>query len=345
MREVDKNNIPTSQGKFCAGVEIWKSLMRKKYSVPEEYEILMCYGQNNEIEPWMAFCERQNAAPAVSKTHRGLFWFYEDGHQEYCPSEYEYFYSTQSQYKSSDDGSEMSQIDSDCLAHFLQIVGVIQCSGWHQHNLMLQINMNHDGKIRADMPSLEQTVFALLYMRQLIGNKGNDDLLNTACGIYIRHSSCTAKTTYIEGECQAWNRFLQDAPLNDAVAKIVRSRELLLEIFQYGALIIHSPDRVKNSQVRELFGKLYADKTLRVNALFSLNQVMRQLFADAGNIAVLIQNDFAHWIDDKKVPAPNVMWQQNMFQWNPIIAKAEGSPDEESQFDSAYNIEISEVRQ
>lgn len=325
-------------------VENWKELMRKKYSVPEGYEIAMSYKENNEIDSWMAFCAQKNAAPAVNGVNGGMFWFFEDGHTEYSPSEYEYIYSLDSNYKPSDDGKDMSQVESDCIAHFIQVVGVIQSSSWDQHPLTSQSNMNQDGKIRADMPSLDQTVFALLYLRQLIGSNGNDDLLNTVCKLYSQHSSIEPKSLYVEELRQSWNDYLQASPMNIELAKIIPSNQWLLETFQYGALFIHSPNKVRSSKARESFKKICLDKNLRVEALFSLNAVMKNLFSDAANIAVLIQNDYAQWINDKKVPVPEVMWQQNLFQWNPIVEKKEFRQDEPPQFNSAYNVEIQEVR-
>ena len=328
-----------------ARVEKWKALMREKYLVPGEYEIATLYQANNEIDPWMAYCAAKNAAPAFHRSKQGITWFFEDGHQEYTPSAYEHFYSLNSSYKPADDGQDMSQIESDCFAHFLQIVDVIRRSAWEQHPLVLQSNMNQDGKIRADMPTLEQTVFALLYVRQLIGSKGNDDLLNTVCRLYIRHSSIQTKSIYVEEMRQQWNNFLFSPPMNVELAKIVSSNHLLLEIFQYGALFIHSPDKVKSSQARKLFDTLYLDKSLRVEALFALNGVMKNLFSEAANIAFWIQCDYAQWINDKKIPAPDVMWQQNLFQWNPIVEKKEFRQDEQPQFGSACNVEIQEVQQ
>ena len=328
-----------------ARVDKWKALMKIKYSVPVEYEIAMSFGENNEIDSWISFCAQKNAAPAVNRMNEGMFWFFEDGHTEYSPSEYEYLYSLDCDYKPSDDGKDMSQIESDCIAHFIQVIDVIQSSAWNQHPLVFQSNMNQDGKIRADMPSLDQTVVALLYMRQLIGSSGNDDLLNKVCNFYCQHSSIKIKSSYVEQKRQEWNDYLLESPMNIELAKLVPSNQWLLETFQYGALFIHSPNKVKSSNARESFRKLSLDKELRVEALYSLHYLMKTLYSKASNIATLIQNDYAQWINDKKVPLPDVMWQQNLFQWNPIIERKEFFQAEQPQFGVAYNIELREVRQ
>lgn len=324
-------------------VNAWKAGMREKYHVPEAYEIVMNYGTDADVDKWIAYCERVNAVSATDNVHGGIFWFAKDGEKVYNPTEYEYIYSLSNEYKISADNHGMSQVESDCIAHFLQITAVIKNSSWYRHNALYQADMNGDGLIRADMPNLEQTVFALLYMRQLIGSRGNDDLLNTACKNYIRHSANEYKANYVKQKQKNWNDLLEKKPMHVNLAKIILSAKMLLEVFQYGSLIIHSPNKVKSKEVRNLFRELYLNEKKRIPALWELNFIMKTLFSEASNIALLIKNDFVSWIQDKKVPAPDVMWQQNMFQWNPPVEKKERAENQPPQFGVAYNFEVKEV--
>ena len=86
-----------------ARVEKWKKIMREKYSVPQDYEIIMGYGLNNNVDQWIFICEIKKAAPAKHASRGGIFWFFADGNSEYAPTEYEYNYSLKSEYKNSDD--------------------------------------------------------------------------------------------------------------------------------------------------------------------------------------------------------------------------------------------------
>lgn len=74
-------------------VDAWKAGMRKKYHVPEAYEIVMNYGPDNDIDKWIAYCERVDAVSATDNVHEGIFWFSKDGRKIYNPTEYEYIYS------------------------------------------------------------------------------------------------------------------------------------------------------------------------------------------------------------------------------------------------------------
>lgn len=326
-----------------ARVEKWKKIMREKYSVPQDYEIIMGYGLNNNVDQWIFICEIKKAAPAKHASRGGIFWFFADGHSEYAPTEYEYNYSLKSEYKSSDDGKDMPQEGVDCIAHFLQVGSVIRRSSWYQYRPLYQANMNGDGLERADLPSLEQTVFALLYMRQLIGGRGNDELLKTACDWYIKHAANTEKSEYVEQQKTLWTDYLQKKPSNVELAKIIPDNAALLETFQYGALIIHAPHRVRSQENRNFFKRIFLDESNRVAALWELNFLMKLLFGYAANIAVLIQDDFISWIDSLKIPTPDVVWQQDMFSWEPVIEKKEISKDKSPKFGVAYNVEIREV--
>ena len=158
-----------------------------------------------------------------------------------------------------------------------------------------------------------------------------------------RKSTDTEKSEYVEQQKTLWTDYLQKKPSNVELAKIIPDNAALLETFQYGALIIHAPHRVRSQENRNFFKRIFLDESNRVAALWELNFLMKLLFGYAANIAVLIQDDFISWIDSQKIPTPDVVWQQDMFSWEPVIEKKEISKDKSPKFGVAYNVEIREV--
>ena len=79
--------------------------------------------------------------------------------------------------------------------------------------------------------------------------------------------------------------------------------------------------------------------------LFSLNDIILQILSKASQISYFIYRDVALWISENKIPAPDVMWQQSIFEWEPLVEKKEVSSNEPPKFGVAYNVEIREVEQ
>lgn len=321
----------------------WKTEMRKQFHVPDEYDILMNYGKNNDIEAWINHCSKTNTIVIKSMKTGRYFILAGDGSMSNLIGEHEYYQKMSSGYKCSDDGCEMSQMKSDCIAHFLQITDVVSRSSWRKTKPVYQANMNRDGQERANMPNLEQTVFALLYLRQLIGNKGNDDLFHSACAYYIEHAAQKGKTAYMKKKVEEWDHLLKEKPLCVAFLPGIGSNQELLEVFQYGSLIIHSPERTKSSKARKLFMRICTGSG-KVISLWALNVLMLQLFSLASSVAVFIQKDFALWVQEKKIPEPDIFWQENVFQWNPLVEKTDEPDKLPPRFDEAFNIEFSVKR-
>lgn len=323
MSEMGSDLYTLSLDDFSRRIEVWKNAMRKKCCVPAEYQIAMPDSDDNDIDSWMAYCGRRNAVLAKRIMDEGAYWFFGDGHKEYCPSQYEYFVSLVSNYKLDKNDKGMSQDESDVIAHFIQVVSVLQNSSWCKKRLVFQSNINGDHLQRGDMPSLEETIFAILYIRQLICDAGNDDLLNTASNFYLKHVADNVKVAYVKERKKEWNHYLKEEPQHVVVAQKISSNWDFIESFAYGALIIHSPHKVTSSNVRAQYKQLYLDKENRTEIIFNLNCVMKELVSMASRIAVLIQNDFVQWINEEKIPKPDVMWQQDMFRWLSVIDKCE----------------------
>lgn len=322
-------------------VNAWKTEMRKQFHVSDEYDIPMNYGKDNDIDAWIDYCLKRNIIVIKSVRTGSLFVLAGDGSMSSLKDEHEYYQMMSSGYKRSDDGREMGRTESSCIEHFLQITDIVSQSSWHKANKKYQANMNGDGLPRADMPNLEQTVFALLYLRQLIGNKGNDNLFHSACTSYIEHAAQKGKTAFVKKKLEKWDRLLKEKQIFFDLSQDIGSNQELLEVFQYGSFIIHSPERTKSPQACILFRRICNDPHKRMIALLNLNILMRSLFALASSAAELIRKDFALWIQEKKVPEPDIYRQQNVFRWEPLVERTDEPDDRPPRFGEAFNIEIS----
>ena len=327
-------------GELHERVAHWKAAIREKYNVPEEYEIIMCYyGESNDIEHWIANCEQMNRVLVKDASER-TFARYLEGEMQYMPSKKEYLYKLSNPFCM--EHGKMTQHDSDRLGHFLQVITILHKSNWFNYKNKLQLNMNKDGKIRADMPELELTAFALLYIRQLIDS--NDDLIKIACNIYCRFCSNIEKREYIKSLKENLIKYLNEPPSFIPLTKLVQSNIELIEVFQYGALIMHQPDNINDPKVRDIFKTMYLRGDERVQYIFELNNVLKQVVCQASSIAVFIQKDFGIWIAEDKVLAPDVMWQNNMFTWDNLVEKKANNDNVSSKpvFGVPYNVEFIE---
>jgi hypothetical protein len=160
--------------------------------------------------------------------------------------------------------------------------------------------MNQDGRTRANMPDLELTAFALLYIRQLIDS--HDDLIKIACNIYCRFCSNVKKRDYIKALKETLTEYLNESPRLVRLAGLVQSNMELIEVFQYGALIMHQPDNINDPKVRNIFKTIYLRGNERVQYIFELNNVLKQIVCQASSIAIFIQKDFGTWIADELPP-------------------------------------------
>lgn len=298
-------------GKLHERVARWKDAMRDKYNVPDEYEIIMCYyGESNDIDHWIANCEQMNRV-LVKDTSERIFARYLDEEMQYMPSKEEYLYKL-SNPLCVNHGIMMQQ-DSDKLGHFLQVVTVLQKSNWFKYENKLQLN---GGTTQTNMPDLELTAFALLYIRQLIDS--HDNLIKIACNIYCRFCSNVKKRDYVKTLKETLTEYLNAPPCYVGGAGLVQSNMELIEVFQYGALIMHQPDNINDPKMRNIFKTIYLSGNERVQYIFELNNVLKQIVCLASSIAIFIEKDFGTWIVDNKVPEPDVMWQINMFSWNSL---------------------------
>lgn len=301
-------------GELHERVARWKAAMRDKYNVSSEYEVLMCYyGENNDIEHWIANCEQKDRILLKDKADR-VYAKLLTGKLVYLPARDEYLCRCPN-VPTSERGL-VSQDNVDTWGHFIQVIGELGRSSWAKHPQKIQKNMNKDGRTRAYMPSLEQTAFALLYIRQLVDKK--DDLLCTSANLYTQFSSNREKSERVQEIKSLLMEFLRSKPRNVEVAKIFKTNEELLRTFQYGSGIVHSPIKINDLPLRDKFKTLYLHKC-RVDGIFEPNHIMKEVLYYASQISNFLHSDFGIWINNLDVPAPDIMWQNSMFSWEPLV--------------------------
>ena len=290
--------------------ELWKTSIRAKYNIEDKYEIAFIY--SNPVG-YMETEEKLNKFLLIDKKNQ--LWCYEDG-KIYMPI-------TREQHIHRPEASPMRDIKGikqwhvDLFGHFIQVNTVLQHSKWFKHPPRFQYNMNSDGQERGDMPSLEDTVFAMIYVRQFTGK---DNLLVRTCKEYMRFIDDSERRNYVKERKKEFEDFLKESPRCVPVSKHVNSNLNLLNAFLYGAMIVHGP-KESDQKYKDNYEKIYMDKSRRVETIFELNDVMHQIVSISSGVASLLYKDFADWQSKGLVPAPNVFWQHTIFSWEPTIEK------------------------
>ena len=242
------------------------------------------------------------------------------------------------------DSVKLTQKDSDLFAHFIQIVGILQRSSWYKAPTVIQYNMNHDGKTRGNMPILEQTAFALVYVRQLISTQ--DCMFNKACNQYKKFMDNQCKIEYVKEIQKKFNKYLKEESSFIPLRQYVNNHQQLIDAFLYGALILHGSNNPKSKlEDRERYKQMYMDKKYKDHYIFELNNTLKQVISMASTIGVLLQRDFGNWIQAGNIPKPDVFWQETMFSWLATVEEHNDnqSKDNKPVFDKPYNVEISTV--
>src|SRR6266568_6962335 len=98
-----------------------------------------------------------------------------------------------------------TQMDSDIIAHFLQVQSQIAKSRWRR----AKVSFSTQGAklIEAEFPDFEDFVFAAVYFRQLIAEK--DALLDDAVDRYLSFLDCGARHAWIDDERRSFNQKLE----------------------------------------------------------------------------------------------------------------------------------------
>jgi hypothetical protein len=197
-----------------------------------------------------------------------------------------------------------TQMDSDILAHLIQVHSQIQHSRWNKANVHMTVQGGQ--VIEHSFPDFEDFVFAAVYFRQLIAK--NDSLLKDAVSRYCGFVDCQIRPAWVLHELTAFVSALDGAAFMMPGYTV---RELF-DSFLYGAALLHKISPVGDAK-RKRFLDIY-DNQPRHALLYSLNTSLGLLMKPVGNITQVIHRDYTHWLHDYGLPPPETRWHNKLFE-------------------------------
>jgi hypothetical protein len=200
--------------------------------------------------------------------------------------------------------TDWTQLDSDIIAHLIQVQSQIQHSRWNKSNIHFKIQGTH--LLDHSFPEFEDFVFAAVYLRQLIAK--NDSLLEDAVTRYCRFVDCQIRPAWVQHELSAFNGILDGASF---MLPGYTVRELF-DAFMYGAALLHKIPEVGDPK-RQRFLDLY-DKQPRHTLLYALHMSLKSLMNHVGGVTTVIYRDYSHWLYDYALPLPDTRWHNTLFE-------------------------------
>ncbi len=200
--------------------------------------------------------------------------------------------------------SSWTQLDSDILAHFVQVQKQIQQCRWNKADV--RYTTQGGRLLDHSFPEFEDFVFAAVYLRQLIAK--NDNLLGDAVGRYCRFVDCQIRPVWVQHELTSFKAAL-DGPAFLLPGYTVRE---LFDAFMYGAGLLHKIPDVGDPK-RKLFLDIY-DKEPRHTMLYALHMSLKTLMNHVGRVTVVIYRDYSHWLHDYGLPLPDTRWHDRLFE-------------------------------
>ncbi len=205
-----------------------------------------------------------------------------------------------------EDVSQWTKRDSDVLAHFLQVHSQIRGSRWYVAGKAF--TKQGGQTLDSSMPLFEEFVFAAVYFRQLFMKK-KDFLLQDAADRYCGHVACDIRKHWIKNEVKSFNGLL-DSPTFPFPIKNYTLRQLF-DAFMYGAALMHKIPEDGDTSLKR-FLDIY-DNYPRARLPYAINTSLMVLLNHVGNIAIIIQQDYAHWQNAHSLPLPDVRWHDRLF--------------------------------
>jgi hypothetical protein len=87
----------------------------------------------------------------------------------------------------------------------------------------------------------------------------------------------------------------------------------LFDGFMYGAGLIHKIPK-RNDAAMKCFLDVYDDHP-RGRLLYALNMQLQLLMNHVSKVAVVVNQDFAHWLNQYSLPLPDIRWHDRLFAW------------------------------
>ncbi len=200
--------------------------------------------------------------------------------------------------------TDWTQLDSDILAHLIQVQSQIQQSRWNKSDV--RFTVQEDKLLEYSFPEFADFVFVAVYFRQLIALK--DSLLKDAVTRYCRFVDCQIRSAWVKHELDSFNKNIA----SDAFMMPGCTVRQLFDAFMYGAALIHKIPPV-GSPARQHFLDIY-DNHPRHKLLYALNMSLKTLMNYVGNITLVIYRDYSYWLHDYGLPLPDTRWHNKLFE-------------------------------
>lgn len=201
------------------------------------------------------------------------------------------------------DPSSWTLEKSNDVTHLLQLIGILQRTAWYRASLSLS-SQGNDWSLTC--PSLQETLPIFALLRQFLFREREkydrlDDVFRRAVDHYAQHCSDQGKAVWILHEKRAFEDFVLGHQRLDFGCDLDgMSNGDVLDTLIYGTGIIHR----RSSQNREdQLAQLQARNDRRKLA-FVLHYLCRELLNSMVSAAILLQSDFAHWVNEGACPRP-----------------------------------------
>ena len=181
---------------------------------------------------------------------------------------------------------------ANTFAQFFQVVDHIAVSRWYQSPASITL-VDGRGIVHSAFPSVESALGILLLLRQLYSSDPKDDLLNRACGAYLRHADHLGKSGWVRAEKDGFNEHLKRPPPLPGMDVSCSTRELL-DVFLYGAGLVHS--RGKDGRKQEGLHAMLRSSP-REKLVMAFHASMKCLFSHALKLYPVMKQDFLHWVN------------------------------------------------
>jgi hypothetical protein len=202
---------------------------------------------------------------------------------------------------------------ANALAHFFQLVEVIGNSDWLKSTLSIgspEVAGSPPWINSFECPDLAQTYSILPPIRQLYEE---DDALNCACNVYLRHVNNARKQWWIKQTKKMFNRYLKSVPTPLSIDAY--SVKDFLKLVAYGAGLIHYGKT--EAQSKQNF-KDVLSRHCQEWVIFIFLVYCRDLYGYANRIYFVLGQDYENWLSAEGCQPPDLVFLKQLFASSPL---------------------------
>jgi hypothetical protein len=197
--------------------------------------------------------------------------------------------------------------NSNDFVHFIQVVGILQRSGWWRNSSKLSWS-GGGGPYSLENPDLESTTAALALIRQFL--LGRDDIFRKATKLYLEYADNQMKRAWVKHELDQFEAHLKGQhriPPTPELAGV--TNEELIDVIVYGTGLFH---RKSNKNLEDRLTQLTA-ACPRESLMFAFDMACRSMLNHPFTVAPLFYREFAHWSNTGVCPRPTRVVTPRLF--------------------------------